>query len=206
MGGDDLNDEFLWATEPVVATEATPFMDNGRDDASASSTDRSKKRKNTKSRSEVPTTDGATGGNGNQDDLANREQATNNNNNSNKKRKCEPTREQFLLLAGRNVARQDCVQQATFLTTALQHYTLLEQRHSDQPTDHDTVVEKLTIFPAHCVGGTTTSTTANNNNTTTTGTLLDHIRRAISVPKMKKWKHTGSPCVVRTFVCMLPKY
>lgn len=85
--------------------------------------------------------------------------------------------------ASRGIDCQDTTQQAAFLTAAIRHYTLLENPNSS--TIHD---KPFHFLPSNLVKQST--------NKNCDESLLDRIRGVVSVNKMKKWKHVGSPCVV----------
>lgn len=162
MGGDDLNDEFLWASEPVVADfDASSSAEEEHPDQHTVGS---------KKRQQSPTNAGAR---------------------KKKKKKQQQQQqshpEQLLLEAGRRLDQQDSTQQAAFLTTALQHYSLLEQKQ------HRNDNAKPEILPSYCFA-------INKDEDGTRLPLVDRIRQAVSVQKMKKWKHAGSPCVVRMLV------
>lgn len=80
----------------------------------------------------------------------------------------------MLLEAGRNLDTQTTEQQAAFLSTALNHQTLLA-------TNEEFPEKKL--VPHHF-------------RASLKETLLERLREGISVKRMKKWKNTKSPCVV----------
>ena len=169
MGGDDLDDGLLW--EPVVAA---------RDDASSSASASDDEEDEgdgvvvavatSKKRKQQPTTTGT-------EDTS-----------SKKKKGKKHSPAQLLLQAGRGIEREDKIQQAAFLTTTLQHYSLLEQQQNDKKKDEKND-NRLQILPSYCVGQTFDGSEKS--------TLVDRVRAAISVKKIKTWKHVGSPCVVR---------
>ena len=99
-----------------------------------------------------------------------------------KKKKKRQSRDKLLLQAGRSIEEQSPQEQAAFLSTALQHYTLMDLSSSSNST------RELSIQPDHF----TTSAKAS---------LLERMKDALSsFKKLKKWKTVGSPCVV--VICM----
>ena len=194
MGGDDLNDDLLqWSTEPVVETqqdtsdEEDGLADDDDDDSSTRDLDHGEV-----SRTNEPVS-GQAGSSS-----SNKRKSTESKEKNQKRQKQQTTKtpEQLMLQAGRDLVRQDCAQQAAFLTMALRHYTLMEQRQNDK--EHDDVA-KMEILPSYIFLGRDRKETLDASSSA--GPLfLERIRDAVSVQKMKKWKHVGSPCVVCSFV------
>jgi len=175
MGGDDLNDEFLWATEPVVAGSD----EEGSAAAEEQEEPEDQQNSGAKKRKSSPTNGGSAVEDGG-DPTGKRKK-------NNRQQQSQP--ERLLLQSGRRLDGQDSTQQAAFLTTALQHYNLLEKtQDGNEQADNNT---NRAILPSYCF---TTKDEEGDRSP-----LVDRIRQAVSVQKMKKWKHVGSPCVVRKY-------
>lgn len=165
MGGDDLDDEHLMWIQKVKATHS----ESSDDDVNDKSLDDEKNTKGKKRKLDTAvalTTEPL----------------------DQKKKSKSPA--QLLLQSGRNIELQDAVEQAAFLTTAVKHYSLLEQQQQIDANGDVASTESLEILPQYCLGKPTTNCTKESS-------LLDRVREAISVKKMKQWKNVGSPCVVR---------
>ena len=192
MGGDDLNDELLWTTEPVVATHHRNDNSDADDDSS-----RDDHGEDTAS---SPTKDPPNSGQhtGTSTTSGNKRKSSEAKEKNQKKQKHhqQSTPEQLLLQAGRDLVGKDCAQQAAFLTMALRHYTLMEQQQQRQPEEKVDHVAKMEILPSYLVGRNREEPLEESRGSL----ILERIRDAVSVQKMKKWKHVGSPCVVRSLV------
>lgn len=170
MGGDDLDDD-QW-NQPVRGSDDD---DEGSDAGGAENGKheiKTNKRKSELSKSTMTADD-------------DREEA------QQTKTKKQKSPAQLLLQAGRNIEQQDSIQQAAFLTTAVQHYSLLESQLENEGGDKavaQMTKPNLEIMPHHCLG---------QADTTNCNTLIERIREAVAVKKMKQWKNVGSPCVVR---------
>lgn len=193
MGGDDLNDELLWTTEPVVETQH-------HDDSSSDSDDSPTDDHHDEEASSSPTKDPNSGQQASSTTTSSnkRKSSAVKEKNQKKRKQQQSTPEQLLLQASRDLVGQDCAQQAAFLTMALRHYTLMEQQQRKHEEEVDNVA-KMEILPSYLVGRNREEPLEESRG----GPLiLERIRQAVSVPKMKKWKHVGSPCVVRSLICI----
>lgn len=217
MGGDDLADDFQWDrpvrgegggsdedTNGVNSTTASKRRTNRNDDDDDDETDAagppsSKKAKGSSSSAAETTTTRAL-----------------------------PSSSPSLVLlqAGKDLFLQSPIECATFLTTAVQHYsmmmtmteeasTLTTTNHDDtNDSDHETTVQKpdnnnntdkavnflsVPVVAQFCLGPLPSSSSQKNDeNDADHSLLLRCIRHAISMKKMKQWKTVASPCVVRT--------
>jgi hypothetical protein len=87
------------------------------------------------------------------------------------------TPEKLLIEAGRHLESQNANQLSCFLNAALSHYCLLAQVNEKE-------IKKLEPV---------------NFKTSSQQSLVDRLSDAMSLKKIRKWKHIGSPCVVSDF-------
>lgn len=92
-----------------------------------------------------------------------------------KSKKLQST-DRLIVEAGRNIEEKSAEEQAAFLTTAVKHYSLLESDSVDLGT--------LKFLPRYF------SKSKDGSN------MTEKIKDVLSMKRLKKWKQTGSPCVV----------
>jgi hypothetical protein len=106
----------------------------------------------------------------------------------------------LLVQAGIDIQDQDSRQCTQFLSTMIQHYTLVVQHtHStdDDNTNDTTTATDKSMVPStkllaqYCLGRSSSSLS--------NGTLMESIKELVAVKQLKQWKVVGSPCIVRCF-------
>ena len=94
---------------------------------------------------------------------------------------CKPKKrksiDKLLLEGGRHIEEKTAEEQAAFLTSALKHYTLMS--HPSSALQQSTV----SLLPRYFC-------------TTSGGSLSERLRSVVSLKKLKRWKHVGSPYAI----------
>jgi hypothetical protein len=118
----------------------------------------------------------------------------------------------LLVQAGIDIQNQDSNACAQFLSTLIQHYTLVAQQHNhvtvntddnDDNDDTDTAeaaaakrgVPSCTklLLAQYCLGRSMSSSSSKNGTTT----LMERIKELVAVKQLKQWNVVQSPCIVR---------
>jgi hypothetical protein len=104
----------------------------------------------------------------------------------------------LLVQAGIHLQDQDSHQCAQFLSTMVQHYTLVVE-HNHDVTNETAAAAKSTVpdtklLAQYCLGRLSSS--SSSSHAASNGTL-ERIKELVSVKQMKQWKVVGSPCIVR---------
>jgi hypothetical protein len=103
----------------------------------------------------------------------------------------------LLVQAGIHLQDQDSNQCAQFLSTMVQHYTLVVEHNHDVTNDTaaaaKSTVPDTKLLAQYCLGR---SSSSSSSHAASNGTL-ERIKELVSVKQMKQWKVVGSPCIVR---------
>jgi hypothetical protein len=232
MGGDDLDDDddIMWM-KPVRGGGLLNDDDNDDDDDDDDDDDADKTAHDTtnpkKRQSQTNVNDDNTKGDALMNETKSafiivssskkRKKESNSSNNSHHNHN-SPT--QLLLQLGRTIHEQSTIEQAKYLTTAIQHYSLLSLSStkatttnpenkdetniiSNNDNDDDNKNEVTNILPQHCLDTTSIRATGQPTTNTTTSSLSlsnhwsTYIRQMVSMKTLREWKHVGSPCIVR---------